>query len=187
MNNVTYRMTESGIPEFGITRENEERRDGGCAVVFDPKSQKYAVNKFESGLLGLFAGGIDKDEDKQTGVLREVEEESGLHDFSYVENMGEVLTHFRNSLKNVNRIATAICLLCILKSVDRKPTKLEAHETFTFGWASAEEILASWESRNQNQDYSHWIYFFRKAVSRAIELGYDKVTDRALVDSVSNG
>lgn len=35
----------SDILEFGIKRENEERRDGGCAVVFDPVSQKYAVNR----------------------------------------------------------------------------------------------------------------------------------------------
>jgi hypothetical protein len=27
---------ETEIPEFGIKRENEERRDGGCAIVFDP-------------------------------------------------------------------------------------------------------------------------------------------------------
>ncbi len=31
----------SDILEFGIKRENEEQRDGGCAVVFDPVSQKY--------------------------------------------------------------------------------------------------------------------------------------------------
>ena len=32
-----------GILEFGIKRENEERRDGGCSVVFNPETQKYAV------------------------------------------------------------------------------------------------------------------------------------------------
>ena len=35
----------ANIPEFGIKRENEERRDGGCAVVFDPTSQKSAAVK----------------------------------------------------------------------------------------------------------------------------------------------
>ena len=47
-------MIEQDIPEFGIKREGEERRDGGCGVVFDPKSQKYAIGKQDSGLFRLF-------------------------------------------------------------------------------------------------------------------------------------
>ena len=45
------------ILEFGIKRDNEERRDGGCAVVFDPVNQKYAVGKLPDGNLWLFSGG----------------------------------------------------------------------------------------------------------------------------------
>jgi len=43
------------IPEFGTKRENEGRRDGGCAVVFDPASQKYAVNKIASKIINKIA------------------------------------------------------------------------------------------------------------------------------------
>ena len=32
---------EEYIPEFGIKRDNEERRDGGVAIVFDPKSSLF--------------------------------------------------------------------------------------------------------------------------------------------------
>ncbi len=31
------------IPEFGIKRNNEERRDGGCAVIFLRKSINRAI------------------------------------------------------------------------------------------------------------------------------------------------
>ena len=34
---------ENSILEFGIKRENEERRDGGGVVIFDPETQKYVV------------------------------------------------------------------------------------------------------------------------------------------------
>lgn len=62
--------------EFGIKRENEERRDGGCAVVFDPQTQKYAVyHNLKNGLLGLYGGGFDEGEDEREGVLRELSEE----------------------------------------------------------------------------------------------------------------
>ena len=55
---------ENDIPEFGIKRENEERRDGGCGVVLDPQTQKYAVGKQTGdGLFRLFSGGVDPNED----------------------------------------------------------------------------------------------------------------------------
>ena len=168
---------KSEILEFGIKRENEERRDGGCGVVFDPETQKYAVGKQEDGRLRLFSGGADPKEDIKEEALREVIEESGLHDFLYVEKVGEALTHYYNSLKNVNRVAHATCFLVILKSIDLVPARLEEHEKFSLAWATAKEIISDWESRNDNKDYDHWIYFMEKSTKRIKELGYDKTND----------
>ena len=164
------------IPEFGTKRENEERRDGGCGVVFNPATQKYAVGKRDDGLFILFSGGVGPDEDLEEGILREVAEESGLHDFSYVEKTAEAFTHYRNLAKKVNRVAFATCFLAVLESDHALPLKLEAHEKFTLHWASADEILENWRERNQNKDYDHWIYFLEKSIRRAKELGYDKVS-----------
>ena len=55
----------NNIPEFGIKRDHEERRDGGCGVIFDPQTQKYAVGLQEGGRFRLFSGGVEKDEDIQ--------------------------------------------------------------------------------------------------------------------------
>ena len=160
------------ILEFGMKRVNEERRDGGCAVVFDPKNQKYAVGKQENGRLRLFAGGVDDGEDIQEGVLREVREESGLHDFLHVEKIAEAITHYHNSLKNVDRVAHATCLLVILKSTKLIPVHLEAHEKFTLDWATSAEIFENWKQWNQDHDVDHWIYFMEKSVARIKELGH---------------
>ncbi len=160
--------------EFGIKRENEERRDGGCGIVFDPATQKYAVGKQHDGKLRIFSGGVDASEDIEKGVMREVTEESGLHDFLHVEKIDEVLTHYYNSLRNVNRVAHATCFLVILKSADLLPVELEAHETFDLVWVTAVELLLDLELNNGNKDNDHWIFFLKKSVSRAVELGYDK-------------
>ena len=164
---------QKNILEFGIKRENEERRDGGCGVVFDPETQKYAVGKKQNGLLILYSGGVEEEEEIQSGILREVMEESGLYDFLYVEKIGEVITHYYHTSKKVNRIAQATCFLVILKTTKLIPTKQEAHEDFSLVWANPEEILTNWEERNSNKDHDHWIYFFKKSVARAKELGYD--------------
>ncbi|MBI3888709.1 NUDIX hydrolase [Candidatus Nomurabacteria bacterium] len=162
------------IPEFGIKRENEERRDGGCGVVFDPATQLYAVGEDEIGRLRLFSGGVNPGEDIKDGVLREVREESGLYDFEYVEKIAEALCHFHNTLKNVDRVAYATCFLVILKSAKLVPTELEEHEKFVLVWKTPEEIMKDWELRNGQKDLDHWVYFFKKSIERIKELGYIK-------------
>ncbi len=162
------------IPEFGTKRDNEERRDGGCAVVFDPKTQRYAVNKHDAnGLLGLFSGGVEEGEEMQAGILREVVEESGLDDFLHVEQIAEAFTHYHNMLKNVNRVAKATCFLVILRSDHQVPVRHEAHEKFTLAWATAEEIFENWRSRNVEKDYDHCEYYLEKGAVRVREVGYD--------------
>ena len=169
------------IPEFGIARENEERRDGGLAVVFDPEKQRYAVGLQKSGLYRLYSGGVDEGEDIEQGTLREVIEESGLHEFQYVEKIGEALCHYWNTLKQVNRVTHATCFLIILKSTKTISVKHEAHEDFHLEWVGLEELLKNWEARNTQHDYDHWIHFLKKAVSRAKELGYDTTTSSDLL------
>ena len=162
------------ILEFGIKREGEERRDGGCAIVFHPETQKYAVYKnLKNGHIGLYGGGFDEDEDERDGVLRELIEESGFVDFLHIERVDKVLTHYYNSNKEVARVAYATCFLVVLKSMSRQSTKLEAHENFELVWATPDEILSSWQSRNYNKDYDHWIYLLGKGVARLRELGHD--------------
>jgi 8-oxo-dGTP pyrophosphatase MutT (NUDIX family) len=175
MDTDTNTSTDPAIPEFGIKRQNEERRDGGCAVVFDPATQKYAVGKQDKdGFLRLFSGGVGHAEDMQTGVLREVTEESGLHDFLHVEKIAEAFAHYHNSLRKVNRVAKATCFLVILRSISCMPVHLEEHEKFSLAWATADEILADWHARNTAKDYDHWIYFFKKSIARVEDLGYAK-------------
>lgn len=164
--------TSDTVPEFGIKRENEERRDGGCAIVYDPTANMFAVGEHDDGgFLRLFSGGVDKGESMQEGVLREVKEESGLHDFLHVEKIAEALTHYHNSLKKVNRVAHATCFLVVLKTRDLVHVKLEAHEKFKLVWKTKDEILSNWEKHNQDKDLNHWFYFFRKALNILKESG----------------
>lgn len=76
---------EIGVQEFGTPRADEEYRSGGCGIIIDTETQRYAVYRLPSGLTGFFAGGVEDGEDMQEGVLREVREESGLYDFEEVE------------------------------------------------------------------------------------------------------
>ncbi|MFA6476472.1 MAG: NUDIX domain-containing protein [Candidatus Paceibacterota bacterium] len=164
------------IPEFGTKRENEERRDGGCGIVFDPLSQRYAVGLQENGLFRIFSGGVDPDEDMKEGVTREVIEESGLHNFLQIEKLGEVFAHYHNTLRNVNRVTKSTFFLFILENAELIPVQLEEHEKFHLVWVNAEELENNWKERNEDGDLDHWFYFLEKAVVLAKELGYDKTS-----------
>ena len=167
-------IKEVVIQEVGVRHPHEERRDGGCGVVFDPKKQKYAVATHPDGLVRLFSGGVDKSEDLERGVMREVTEESGLHDFGHIEKIRSCFTHYFNTRKQVYRSAFATCFLVVLKSDARKEQKLEPHERgFEVAWMSPQEIVRNWMAQNADHSLDHWFIFLREAVARAIELGYD--------------
>ena len=156
--------TSPRIPEFGIKRENEERRDGACAVVFDPKTNKLAVGTHENRrAYVLFSGGQEPNEDITDCIIREVREESGLYDLLRVEIIGEAITHYYASHKNLNRIAHVTGFFIVLNSTDRVPTEAEPHEQFTLVWKTFDEVIDNLKSKNENHDYDHWLYFLDKA------------------------
>ena len=167
--------------ETGIKRPNEERRDGGCAVIFDSKTQKYAFGRLPDGKYDLYGGGVDKNEDLTKGILREVEEESGLYDFNHVETFDDAFVHYYNSKKKVARVARATCLFITLNSDKKKELHQESHEDYTLAWSNPDEVIRWWETNNQNHDYDHWIIFLTKGVARAVELGLD-TTNKKYID-----
>lgn len=161
--------------EFGIKRENEERRDGGCCVVFDPESKKYAVYTHPKGkVFCLFGGGYDEGEDEKTGCLRELLEESGFKNYKHVEKIDTVITHYFNELKGINRFAHASCFLVVLDDLEQEIRKLEEHEDFELVWSTSDEILESWNSNNEDRSYDHWIYFFKKSLEKIKELDFNQ-------------
>ncbi len=174
--------------ETGEKRENEQFRDGGCGIVFDPETQKYAVAKWHSSYIAkgrkqsisLFAGGVEEGEDMQEGVTREVVEESGLYDFKHIEQIERAFAHYFNAAKQVNRFAPATCFLYILNSQAQKGQHLEGHENFEVVWMDAAEVINAWSAYNQDGTYNHYIRFMTEATARAIELGYDTTSDKKI-------
>ncbi|MFZ2193011.1 MAG: class I tRNA ligase family protein [Candidatus Moraniibacteriota bacterium] len=160
-------------PELGAIKKDEEYRNGGCGIVFDEESQKYAVYKTADGMLGFFSGGVGDGENLDDGILREVTEESGLYDFSEVETIGFAVAHYYHSFKKLNRVADAKCLLIKLASTKTKPHAREAHENFELAWATPQEIIENWKRCNVIDDRQHWVWFLRQAVGRAVSLGWD--------------
>ncbi len=171
-------VTQVIAEETGQKREKETFKDGGAGVVFDPKTQLYAVERWrDDGRLGFFAGGKEERETAYEAVIREVKEESGFYDFRYVERVKVCYAHYYNKAKKENRNVRAECVLFILNSSKQNTPQLEKHENFEVVWLPAEKILEAFQQRNADNSYDHYIVFLKAGVSRAIELGFDRKSD----------
>jgi hypothetical protein len=170
-------MKQVIVPHFGTPRENEEYRGGGCGIVIDTQSQKYAVYQTPEGVTGFFSGGVNKDENIVDGVLREIREESGLYDFADTEIIAEAVAHYHHAGKHLNRIADATLILVRLASAATQPHAREAHENFELAWQTPMEMLQNWKSHNKMDGREHWVWFLKRAAGRAIELGWDTESD----------
>lgn len=169
---------EENILEFGIKRENEERRDGGGAVIFDPETKKYAVYKtLDYGYLGLFGGGVEPGENTRDGVIREITEESGLFDFLHIEELGNFVAHYYHNRKKLNRVTHSTFFLFVLNSKNIVRTKHEDHENFYLTFVDLNELIFDLSSRNQEKNYDHWIHFLKKANKRLTDLGHNNVRE----------
>ena len=169
-------MKQVVMPVTGEPHEGEVRREGGCAIVFDPNTQRYAVLKRNATYRGLCSGGVDEGEDIIDGILREVREESGLHNFKYIEYIGSAEAHYYNALKDRYMVADAASALVILENAETVERKLEAHEVFETEWVTALEIRDEWRAKG-GRNTEHWLWFLSQGVGRAIELGYDTTSD----------
>ncbi len=162
--------------ETGTKTGEEIKKRGGCAIVFDPKAQKYAVIKRADGLLAFYSGGANEGENLFDCVQRELKEESGFYNYDLVEQLGHAYTNYYNSVKKHRVCGLALCNLVVLKNNDRLPLQLEDHEKeFETVWVTPDEMLDNWLEHSYNDgSLDHWRWFLNLGVSRLKELGIDK-------------
>jgi leucyl-tRNA synthetase len=169
-------INEVVAKETGTRVGDEIKKRGGCAIVFDPKEQKYALLKRADGMFAFYSGGANENESLFDCVQRELREEGGFHNFETVEPLAHAYTNYYNSVKKHRVCGLALCNLVVLKNTDRLPLKLEEHESgFETVWATPDEILKNWQKFSYGDgSLDHWRWFLNLGVARLKELQIDK-------------
>lgn len=160
------------VQSYGEKKPNETYVKGVCALIYDPETNAFAMLKWNHGLFGLVAGGLNTDEKIEDAIKREMIEESGLYDIKSIENLCYANAHFFNTAKQTNRDADTDCFLVVLSSRKTKPLQTEDHEQFELCWVTPEEILENWNKKNMTGGLDHWIDFLHKSLYRLKKLGY---------------
>lgn len=136
---VTHVIMPSLVDHSNPLQEGKEHtfRKMVLAIVYNPKTDKYLVLKWKDlGWTGFITGGVEKNENSIEAAKREIQEETGYANVSFVRSLGMTEAHFFAKHKDVNRTAHAEHLLFALND----------EQKVSVGEAEAAQYEATWMS-----------------------------------------
>ncbi len=134
-------------PVTGVVQVNPEHRKSIVAIIWDRKKDMFLSINWGSALGGnLFVGGgRDEGEDVMTCALREIQEETGYTNLSFVSTSATIYHNYFAHSKNVGRRIEAVGLLFELVDETQVATDLDEQEKnkFTIEWLSRKQVTSS--------------------------------------------
>jgi leucyl-tRNA synthetase len=131
-------------PETGIKQDNPEFRKSIVAVVRDKKNSTFLSLNWGEKLGGnlFIGGGLDDGEDVISCALREIKEETGYNDLTFISQTVPIYHNYFAHSKNIARRIKVTGLLFELNNETKSETKLEENEKnkFTVEWLSSFDI-----------------------------------------------
>src|SRR5690606_38947259 len=83
--------------------------------------------------------------------------------------------------KQIQRFAEGVFYLAIVEDKDiTQELHREDHEDFQHIWLDGNELMAQMDKQVENE---HWTYGVKRAITKNIELGYDKTSDSNLAST----
>ena len=144
--------------DFGETRDNEQEKDGITAVIYDEKTDEFAVTNWteKKNYQTIIAGGREDNEDYETTLRREVREEAGISKIAKIVQLGEpVFAHYYHDIKKINRRGKTQGFLAIVDRKQGESAAHEVHEKFDIKWISRKEFT-NLDFAGENHDTGHW-------------------------------
>lgn len=118
------------------------RRDAVCAIVRNPKNNKYLCISWKSHKMhGLVTGGIDEGEDPIASAEREITEETGYKNLKYIRTEKQSINAlFYHRVKRVNRWAHFTFVTFDLIDEDKLEIEEEEADLHEVVWKKQEEL-----------------------------------------------
>lgn len=111
------------------------------AVVWNKKNNTVMLLKWtEHDWKTLVLGGVEGDEDMVEAAKREIAEETGYTDVTFIAEVGKSTASFYAAHKGVNRLAHNTGLLFELNSEAQQPVDAKESAQHTYHWVPVAEV-----------------------------------------------
>ena len=111
------------------------------AILWDPSADTFLCLDWQKfGWKTFIIGGIDEGEEAARAAAREIVEETGYSDVTFVAELGKLRSGYFAAHKNENRIAHTTGLLFKLKSRAQAARENAAALPHTFQWVPRSEV-----------------------------------------------
>ncbi|MBI4160593.1 MAG: class I tRNA ligase family protein [Candidatus Yanofskybacteria bacterium] len=139
-------------PETGRILPNEQARKSIVAIVENPISGKFLTLNWGPKLGGtlFIGGGREEGEDEAATAIREIKEETGYVDLTFVAKTELMHHHYFAFSKNVARNIEVVGLHFCLNGdkMAQKDLQHDEKDNFEIEWLTKEEILRRMEDEN---------------------------------------
>jgi 8-oxo-dGTP pyrophosphatase MutT (NUDIX family) len=129
-----------GLDNF---REDEPiiERDPIAVIIKHPEEDLYLIAKWSNGWCGLLTGGIEEGDKIEDTVRKEVLEETGFKNVSFIEPMNFV-SHglFYHTVKHVNRLAHYHLVFATLSDLKQEDISEEELAIAKFIWVKKDNV-----------------------------------------------
>ncbi len=166
----------------GEKHDNEKEKKSIVAVVYDKATDKYLTLNWKELGGRLFIGGTRrKDEDIVSCGIREIKEETGYTDVTFVRKLAPINHHYYAYNKNQAYSIDCDLLYFELNSNDSIGVNLDDDEKdkFTVEWVSSDEVL------NSVKDELHRMAFLNKD-SKAFYSGEGKMINSEFLNGLTD-
>ena len=166
----------------GTPRKDEKQKNSIVAVLYDEKEDKYLTINWKDLGGRLFIGGTRKeDESPLDCAIREIKEETGYIDITYIRDIFPINHHYYAHNKNQAYEIESTGLLFKLNSDKKVETSLDEDEkdNFIVEWVSKDII------EKEVEDELH-ITTFRNLLNPTAYTSYGKMINSGVLNGLTN-
>lgn len=128
-------------------------------IVYNPQTDEVMCLDWEKfGWKTFIIGGIENNEEIHLAALREIKEETGYKNLSFISEIGKLRSGYYATHKKENRIANTTGLVFKLLDTDQDPINEEETAQHIFKWIPKDEVSSYVNLSSQK-------YLWEKAIS----------------------
>ena len=162
------------------------KRNVVMGIIRDKSNSKYCVLDWKLNNWRTFVSGmIEENETKEEALLREIKEETGLHNVKIIKSLGFNFSKYFIPHKDFNNETVNFIYYCEVENNEHTALDEEENKKHVVKWLEKKDLLKFFEDSKQYQDISYLKYGLEK-LDNNIFYGEGKLFNSGIFDGMSS-